>query len=389
MAVNNTFLFYDSNLLDLEVSSVKGSEVFGTDGKRYIDLTSGWCVSNFGLNNTNFLKFLQRNNVPAYVSPTLQYKPREKLARMLLEMAPGNFQKVIRATGGSEAMEAAMQIAVLYTGRSKFISVEGEYHGNTFASGSIGSLYAEKDFAAVLPGCIKVKAPLTVKSLQRIETRLRKKDIAAFIMEPVLMGHGVVVPETGFMEGLERLCKKHNTLLVIDEIATGFGRTGKLFATEHYTIQPDVLCMAKALSGGYAPLGATLITDTIYRKIKNRFSFYSTYGWHPISVYAGIYTLDWWKVNGEKTLMNIRKLNTHIHKRLLNMKFKYRPSIQSIGLAFGIHFEKPKYAGKIKDRCFENGLLVDADDGYLSLFPVLNMDVKLAGEAMDLLEKSI
>jgi adenosylmethionine-8-amino-7-oxononanoate aminotransferase len=112
-----------------------------------------------------------------------------------------------------------------------------------------------------LPNCIKIKPPLDDNAAEKVEARLKNKDIAALIMEPVICNLGVMIPGTCFMKSISALCRRYGTLLVIDEVACGFGRTGKLFACEHFDIQPDVLCLAKAITGGYAPMGACITTQ--------------------------------------------------------------------------------------------------------------------------------
>ena len=145
-----------------------------------------------------------------------------------------------------------MQMAMMYTGRKKFLSVEGSYHGNTLGALSLGASENRKRFHNLLPGCDKVQQPLNKESLKDVEEKLATKEYAAFFMEPIICNLGVVIPDNAFMEGLAKICKRHGTLLVMDEAITGFGRTGKLFASEHYDLKPDILCMAKAMSAGTA-----------------------------------------------------------------------------------------------------------------------------------------
>src|SRR5436190_19038075 len=257
------YLAVSGSTIDVEVKHSDGAVLRSADGRNYIDLFAGWCVGNLGWGRKEILNAIRNFDGPAYVYPGMHYEPWAELAEMLAEIAPGNLSVSYRTTGGSESVDAAMQIAMAYTGRKKFLSIEGSYHGNSIGPLSIGETGTREKMQNVLSSCMKIGKPLDEKALVRVETKLKKNDIAAFIMEPVLLNLGVHIPTMEFMQGLQNLCKKHGTLLVMDEVACGFGRTGRLFATEHFGIEPDILCLAKALSGGYAPIGATMTTEKI------------------------------------------------------------------------------------------------------------------------------
>ena len=150
-------------------------------------------------------------------------------------------------------------------------------------------------------------------ALFKIEARLKKRDIAAFVMEPISINLGVLIPDMRFMQGLQRLCKKYGTLIIADEVATGFGRTGKLFACEHLDFQPDIMCVAKAITGG---LGATLMSEPAARSMEEEGSFYSTYGWHPRSVALSIAALRYLIKHKDRLLRNAAKLSDYFAERL-------------------------------------------------------------------------
>lgn len=308
---------------DIQVERTTDEFIYDHLGKRYIDFNAGWCVGNLGWKRKEIQSKINPAETPDYIAPGYHYQGWVDLAELLASIAPGELQKSVRATGGTEAVEAAMQIAMLYTGRAKFLSVEGSYHGNSIGTLSIGTSENREQFKNLLPNCIKIKPPLDDNAADKVEARLKNKNIAALIMEPVICNLGVMIPEHAFMKRISALCRRYGTLLVLDEVACGFGRTGKLFACEHFDIQPDVLCLAKAITGGYAPMGTCMTTAKIASKVlKNGFQFYSTYGWHPLAVEAAIANIRYWIKNKEQILGNVTALSQCFTDRLSQLKFK-------------------------------------------------------------------
>src|ERR1051325_1538531 len=178
------FLGRESEPDDLQITRAEGSTVFGADGRRYLDFTSGWCVGNFGWENAEIRAQLRRFKGPTYVAPSSLYAPWADLAELLAELAPGKLTKSFRATGGSEAVDLALQAAMLHTQRGKFLALEGSYHGNSLAAISVASTEDRESLPNFLRGCEKITAPLDEKALPKIEARLKRRDVAAFIMEP-------------------------------------------------------------------------------------------------------------------------------------------------------------------------------------------------------------
>lgn len=374
---------------DLQVSQTKDEYIFDARGKRYIDFSVGWCVGNLGWGMDEITAAVNRRT-PVYISPLHRYKRWAELAELLASIAPGNLQRSIRTTGGTEAVEAAMQVAMLCTGRSKFLSIEGSYHGNSIAAMSIGSSEYREQFKNLLPNCMKIEPPLDRKAIDKVETRLKKRDVAAFIMEPIICNLGIMIPEHAFMKGVGELCKKYGTLLVMDEVACGFGRTGKLFASEHFEIEPDILCAAKAITGGYAPMGACITTAAVAEKaLKNDFNFYSSYGWHPLAVEAAIANVRYWIKNKNKILKNVTELSQCFTDRLTNMKFKKPHTIRIMGLAIGVDVGNKDYAERIQQKCLKQGLLFSTEEKTLTLFPALTMRRSVAEQGLDILQQCI
>jgi 4-aminobutyrate aminotransferase-like enzyme len=354
------------------VRATDGSFVIDSRGKKYIDFVAGWCVGNFGWGNRQIEQAVRRPKTPDYVYPQYAYRRWDELEDLLAEITPGKLRKTFRATGGSEAVDIALQIARAYTGRRRFLSIEDAYHGNTIGTVELGE---------------RIAPPLDAKAAGRVETHLKRRNVAAFIMEPVICNLGILVPEADFMRRLSELCKKYGTLLIMDEVACGFARTGRIFASEYFDIEPDILCMAKAITGGYAPMGATITTDRIAKKVEGEVEFWSTYGWHPLAVEAAIANIRWMIKNKRALLEHVNAMGEYFRDRLARMEFKKQAKLNIKGLAIGIDVHDPDYADKLQEKCQREGLLIETQDEVLTLFPSLNIEEKIAKKGLDILER--
>lgn len=375
--------------MDLEVIKAEGSYVYGAEGKKYIDFLGGAGVGNLGWGIEEVEDAIRNKKRPAYVYPNFYYKAWADLAEILAELTPGRLQVSYRMTGGSEAVEAALQMATMYTGRKKILSVEGSYHGNTIAALSIGATKSQKKFPNLLNGCEKITLPLNREKLKEVETMLSGKEVAAVIMEPVIINMGVVIPEDEFMAGLDRLCKETGTLLIMDEAITGFGRTGKMFASQHFDIEPDILCMAKAITAGHAPMGAVITTPEIDAKVGGEIGLYSSYGWHPVAVDASLAALDYLKSNSNRLFKNINQISESFRKGISEVKFKKDPEVRIKGAAIGIDLQDADYASEIKDKALKKGLLMNTEGPSLLFLPNFQMTKKTIEEGINLLKEVV
>jgi adenosylmethionine-8-amino-7-oxononanoate aminotransferase len=282
-------------------------------------------------------------------------------------------------------VDLALQMAMRHTGRREFIGLAGAYHGNSIAAMSIGADADSRNELNLLSGCHQVDPPVDETAVGKIETLLKRRKIAAVILEPIYLNLGVQIPEASAMSRLEELCRRHGALLIMDEVACGFGRTGKIFASEHFDLSPDILCMAKAITGGYAPMGAVLASVSVAKTMREEGEFYSTYGWHPLATHVALANVRAITRSKKALLDHIAALSAHFEARLRTMRFRQEPDLNIIGLAIGISFEDDGYAERVRTKCRQNGLLVAGDDG-LSLFPALTLDHATADEGLDILE---
>lgn len=369
----------------IRVARSRGSYVFDNRGRKYVDFLAGWCVGNFGWNNPRLERARRSFNGPDYVYPNDSYAPWEELAGLLARIAPAGLTMCYRATGGSEAVDIALQAAIVHTGRSKFVSLEDAYHGNTIASMSVGDGAPED----VLRKSHRISLPLDVDALDRVETRLKRRDVAAFIMEPVPINLGVESPEPEFMEGLSKLCTRHGTLLIMDEVATGFGRTGRLFASEHYDIEPDIMTLGKAITGGAVGMGAVISTDEVAESMEEDGSFYSTYGWHPLATHVAIANVRWIIQNKRRLMDGVAATSGYFRDRLSAMDFDDEVTLNIQGLAIGVDVGDEDHADEIVEACRRGGLLLDTEGSVITMLPALTIDRPAARRGLDIFEGSI
>ncbi len=374
----------------MEVVRAQGNYVVNPSRRKYIDFYMGWCVGNVGWGVKEILREVKKFNGPDYVSPNYLYKPWAELAELLAKITPGKLTKSFRATGGTEAVEIALQAAMAHTKRHKFISIEGSYHGHSIGAMSVGMSSFRNWYKNLLPNCYKIKPPLNKQSALEIERILSQRDVAGFISEPTICNLAVEIPTKEFFTIVQKACKKYGTVFIVDEVASGFGRTGKMFASEYYNLEPDVLCLAKGITGGFGALGATIMTNELAKSMEFGFSFYSTFGWHPLNVQAAIANIKYLIKNKTEFLNNANTLSSYFKQRLEKMQFKHKADIRVQGLAIGIVFSKNGYSDSIIKKALGKGLLIaDATANSLVIFPPINISRKIAKQGLDILENCI
>jgi adenosylmethionine-8-amino-7-oxononanoate aminotransferase len=194
------------------------------------------------------------------------------------------------------------------------------------------------------------------------------------------MNLDVHVPSRSFMRGLQGLCHRYGTLLILDEVATGFGRCGKLFAAEHFDVQADIIALGKAITSGWVPMGATLATEAVYRASKSAVNPWSTYGWHPLAVEAALGTLAFWRRHGSVVLRNVEERSEQLQRGLQGI-LGSGAELHVAGLALAVEVEEPD---QVYQRCEERGLLVSSSDECVTMFPPLQLDAATAREALEI-----
>jgi ornithine--oxo-acid transaminase len=271
-----------------------GQYLYDQEGERYLDLLSGFGVFALGRNHPAVIEALHDvlgADLPHLVQMDVSLLSG-LLAERLLEKTPASLDKIFFCNSGTEAVEAAMKFARYATGRDRFVHCEGGYHGLTYGSLSLSGIEHFRDgFGPLLPHCTSVP----FNDIEALERALDRSDVAAFIVEPII-GHGVFLPSDEYLPRAQALCRKYGTAFVLDEVQTGIGRTGRFFAAEHWDLEPDILTMAKALSGGFVPIGAVAcrreIFDAVYNRMDNVMIHGSTFSKNNLAMAAGIATLD-------------------------------------------------------------------------------------------------
>ena len=239
----------------------QGVTLRDVDDKTYLDFLGAYGALNLGHNHPELEDALQLvKNTPNFLQSTIN-PFASALAETLANISPGALQKTFFCNSGTEAVEAALKLARAGTGRMGFLSTEDSFHGKTFGALSVtGRRKYQDPFEPLLPGCCTVPYG-DLASLQR---ELESRNYAAFIVEPIQGEGGIILPPDGYLKAAERLCKQSGTLFVLDEIQTGLGRTGHMFASEYDDLQPDILVLAKSLGGGVMPIGACMSTTEVW-----------------------------------------------------------------------------------------------------------------------------
>lgn len=289
---------YQADVSPTEVVGAEGVRFQTADGDEYLDLSGQLMCSNLGHSADRVTeRMAEQTAEAAYVAPGFTTENRARLGEQLAEVTPGSLEKTFFSTSGTEAVEAAIKIARFVTGKQKVMSRYRSYHGATYGSISVTGDPRRLPAEPGIPGAIKAPDPYAygstldpMESLEYIDEMLMLEGdtVAAVIVEPVVGSNGILVPPEGYLSGLKEICHDHDALLVADEVMTGFGRTGEWFGCDLYGVTPDIMTMAKGLTGAYAPLGATIVTPEIADHFEEEmFCHGHTYAGHPVAVAAG------------------------------------------------------------------------------------------------------
>jgi len=371
------YLFRDVKPYSIEVIDSKGSYLIDKSGEKYLDLLAGWCVGNSGWKNKKILNQLKKFKGPTYVMMDFQYKRWEILAEKLVNLMPNDNYTCFKATGGTEAVEIAMKIARAHTKRKKFIAFKEAYHGQSLAALSLVKIPAhEKHFGKLFEDFLQVETNDWDKTTKETVELISKGDISAFICEPIILNLGVVIPPKSFFDEVAKACKENNTLLIMDEVASGFGRTGKMFGFEHFGIIPDIITIAKGTSGGYGGIGATIAKSEIAESMRFEFSNYSTYGWHPFSVETAIANIDYIQKNN--LITKSEKIGNYFMKKLSEFS-----NPEGKGLCIGI----PCKNKNITTDCFNDKLILGCYFNRILICPSLEISKKEIDKAISIIKK--
>lgn len=337
----------------IEIEKAEGIYLYGPAGQKYIDLVSGFNVSNIGHRHPKVIEAIQAQ-LNKYLHVTVYGEfvqaPQVQFATQLLSHLPSSFSSVYLTNSGAESVEGAMKVAKKYTGRRQIIAAKKAYHGSTQGALSlIGNPAYHQAYAPLLPEIDFIEFN-SVSDLDKITT-----ETAAVFLETVQGEAGVRIPDKDYFLHLRKKCTETGTLLVLDEIQTGFGRTGKMFGFEHFGIIPDIILLAKGIGGGM-PLGAFVAPKKVMDVIKDNpmLGHITTFGGHPVSCAAALASLD---VIKSEDLVSKVEIKSQLFRSLLQ-----HPSIREIrgiGLMMCLQLDSFEQVYNVSNYCAENGLIID------------------------------
>ena len=359
-SLRDDFLRYVSQTspapMGVEVARSRGCVVTDTSGREYLDLLSGIGVTGIGHTHPAVVRAVQtqaEQYLHAMVYGEYIQRPQVDLARRLAELTPGELSVTYFTNSGTEAVEGALKTARKYTGRSGFVSFVGSFHGDTFGSVSVGGNPVYRDpFEPLLPSTTFL--PFNDRpALHTID-----ETVAAVIIEPIQGEGGVRIPDDDYLPTLRQRCSEVGALLIFDEVITGFGRTGRLFASEHWQVTPDILVVAKALGGGM-PLGAFISTPQIMETLSHdpALAHVTTFGGHPVCCAAGLAALDVLLQDG--LVQRAQDKGTEFCRRLEALVATGRcTAVRGRGLLLGLDFPTPQMTRQFVQDCFAQGLVL-------------------------------
>ncbi|MFH1874929.1 MAG: aspartate aminotransferase family protein [Pseudomonadota bacterium] len=322
----------------------EGPFLYDQEGKEYLDFLAGYGVFNIGRNHPKIkeqLKLALDADWPNMVQMDTPLLAGLLAERLLAVINSPKLERVFFTNSGTEANEGAIKFARKATGRKRILAWDHSFHGLTTGALALnGNAEFKNGFGELLPGC----ETIPFNNLEALEKELKQKDVAAFMIEPV-QGKGVYVADPRFYPEAEKLCRQYGTLLIVDEVQTGFGRTGRWFAHQHWDLSPDIVTMAKGLSGGYVPIGAIVYTKAIYDKVfcsmEHCVVHSNTFGRNVLAMTAGLATLA--VMEDEKIVENAARMGEMLGAGLRAMIDRYEMlhEVRNLGLMVGIEFGPP------------------------------------------------
>jgi ornithine--oxo-acid transaminase len=323
----------------------QGAHLWDDRGNDYLDMLSGFGVFAVGRSHPKIKQAIHQYldlDTPNLVKMGTQLLAGLLARKLVNEFAPRGLDTVFFCNSGAEAVDGALKFAHAFTRRGKFLYCDHGFHGLTLATLAVNGLKEFRgDYEAVLDGATEIP----FGDAARLEAELSRGDVAALVVEPVV-GHGVFIPPDDFLPRARELCTRHGTLLIADEVQTGFGRTGRLFACEHWNVVPDIMTLSKSLSGGYCPIGAILYPRKVYDKVfssLDRCMVHSTtFGQNDLAAVCGLVTLE--VIREEGLVENSQRMGAYLLEGLRRLAEKYEliRDVRGLGLMIAIEFGQPR-----------------------------------------------
>jgi adenosylmethionine-8-amino-7-oxononanoate aminotransferase len=392
----------------LMIDRAEGVELIDTDGRRYLDgVSSLWC--NVHGHRHPAIDEAVREQLDRVAHSTmlgLSHPGAAELAARLIEVAPPGLSRVFYSDSGSTAVEVALKMAFQYwqhrggqhVRRASFICLEDAYHGDTIGSVSVGGM--ELFHCAFGPLLFEAHhaPPGDIEAMERLISR-REEEVAAVVIEPLVQGAaGMITHPPGYLRAVRRLCDRHGLLLICDEVATGFGRTGTMFACEQEGVSPDLLCVAKGLTGGYMPLAATLATERIYEAFLGSYSEFKTffhghtYTGNPLGCAAALASLEVFR--RERTLVRLQPKIRLLFESLaeveeMNEVSEVRQCGLMVGIDLGEHDPELRLGNRVALEARKRGVIVRPLGDVIVLMPPLAISKQDLRRLVDVVAESI
>jgi len=375
--------------IGLEIERAEGAWLYARGGRRYLDFISGIGVANLGHANPAVIAAIKRQaerylHVMVYGEYVLDAQVR--LARRLAQLLPPQLGQIYFTNSGAEAIEGALKTARKRTSRIGFVAFDGAYHGDTMGALALAGNAAFRAPFEPLPGPVRHLPYGDTAALDAIDSK-----VAAVVIEPVQAEGGVRIPGAEFMRALRSRCDRTGALLIFDEVLTGFGRTGKLFALEHFGVTPDIIVLAKALGGGL-PLGAFCASSSLLSVLAHDppLGHITTFGGHPLSCAAGLAALE--VTVGEALPQRAAQIGAGIRDRLLRINDPRIIAVRGIGLLLGIELASADLTRQFVERTIAAGVIVNwtlNSDRVVRLAPPLTITESEVDFALETIERAL
>ena len=364
----------------IRIERGKGVRVWDTSGKEYIDCMGGYGVALVGHCNPRVVEAIKNQAEKLIVCHMSFYNDaREDFLRRMATIAPRGLSKIFFSNSGAEAVEAALKFSRRYTGKPGIISMSGGYHGKTF--GALSATYSEKYRKPFMPLLENVKfLPYTTT---RIEDAV-DDNIGAVIVEPIQGETGIILPPEGLLQNMREVCTKHGIVLIFDEIQSGLGRTGKMWAGENWKTIPDIMCLAKGLAGG-VPIGLTLSKPEIVEALRVG-EHSSTFGGNPLACAAGAATIG--SLNEDKLVENAADVGGYFKDGLLELKEKHRivRDVRGLGMMLALEL-RIDVRNLLLDGIRHGLLMLYSGKNILRLLPPLVMDKETISQSLETMDE--
>jgi taurine--2-oxoglutarate transaminase len=420
LALNRQHVFFSwsvqKTVAPIPIQTGKGVYFWDLDGNRYLDFSSQLMNLNIGYQHPKVMAAIQEQAARLCVAhPGTAHQPKGVLGKMIADVAPGNLNKVFYTLGGAEANENAIKFARQYTGRSKIIARYVSYHGATYGAITLSGDYRRPPVEPGIPGVVHVFDPYCYRCnfgytpdkchrecITHIEDVIKyegPQTVAALIMEGVTGSNGILVPPDDYWPRLREITQKYGILLISDEVMSGFGRTGKWFAVDHWGVTPDIMTIAKGLTSGYLPLGAVVVSDPIAEFFEERMLYMGlTYCGHPMSTACGVATIKVYQEEG--LLENCRKLGQVLGGELERIKRDHPcvGDVRYIGLFSALELVEDKATrqpmndavmGKVRTELLARGLFTFVNHQLIFICPPLCINQHELMEGLEIIEGTL